>query len=119
MSARSKSSPAWNSLPGYRQRSATKRSISARPEPCGDRAARSPLVKHEKRAGRDQREADALVPGDRLLEIEHRETGEHQERDHLLHGLELGGVIDSVAVTIGRHRQAIFDKGQPPADQDD
>ena len=42
-------------------------------------ANRLPLVEHEKSAGRDQREAKALTPGDRLLQIDERKDREDQE----------------------------------------
>ena len=62
-----------------------RRALSAHRQQCRPHPARgagkivSPLVKHEKRAGRDQREADALAPGQRLLEIDVRKDGEHQQ----------------------------------------
>ena len=60
------------------------------------------------------RKADRMIPGDRLLEVKHREAGEHQEGDDLLHGLELRRRIDRVAPAVGRHRQAIFDQRDAP-----
>ena len=67
---------------------------------------------------RDQCEAETLTKGDRFLQIHVRKTGEHRKGDDLLHRLQLRGVIDGAAVSIGRHRKAIFDEGQPPADKD-
>src|SRR5262245_50962229 len=52
----------------------------------------------------DQREADRVVPGERLPEVEDREDREHGERDHLLQGLGLGRCVDRVSDAVGRHR---------------
>jgi hypothetical protein len=76
-------------------------------------------AKDEEGACSDQGEADAIVPGDPLLKVDNGKDGENHQRNDLLDGLELGGGVDGAAVTVGRHRQAIFDKGQPPTDQDD
>src|SRR5438552_17787184 len=54
-------------------------------------------------AGRDEREANRVVPAYRLLEIEDREGSEDQERDDLLNGLELRGGVDGAAPAVGRH----------------
>ena len=62
------------------------------------------FVEHKKRAGGDQREAGALAPGQRLLEIGVGKPGEHQKRDDFLDGLELRRIIDGVAEAIGRNR---------------
>ena len=42
------------------------------------RRSNSPFVEHEKRAGRDQREAEALAQGQRILEIDGRERRKHR-----------------------------------------
>jgi hypothetical protein len=60
-----------------------------------------------------------IVPAQRLLQVQHRESGEHDQRDHLLHGLELRGRIDRAAPAVGRHRQPVFEKRNPPAHHDD
>ena len=79
----------------------------------------SPFVKHEEGAGRDQCKAETLAQRDRLAQIEERENGEHREGDHLLHRLELGRGVHGAAEAIGRHRHAVFDEREPPADEDD
>jgi len=76
----------------------------------GERAA-----KDEECTRRDQGKPDALVPSQRLPEIRRREAGEHDQRDHLLHRLELRRGIYGAAEPIGRNRQAIFDEGERPA----
>ena len=58
------------------------------------------------------RDSSSTAPSD------NRKAGEHHERDDLLHGLELRRRIDGVALAVGRHRQAILDEGEPPAEQD-
>src|SRR5262245_44325589 len=68
--------------------------------------------------GGNQCGAEALAESDRLLQIQVREPGEHYEGDHLLDRLQLCWVIDRAAVTIRRHREAIFDEGQAPTDKD-
>src|SRR3954470_13390484 len=79
----------------------------------------SPFLKNEKRASANQRETDQMIPADRLLEIEQRKSGEDQQRDHLLHGLELRRRIDRIAVAVGWHREAVFDERDCPAHEDD
>ena len=78
-----------------------------------------PFVKNQKRAGGDEGKAERVIPAQRLLQVQHRESGEHHQRDHLLHGLELCGRIDRAAPAVGRHRQPVFEKGDPPARHDD
>src|SRR5258708_18004350 len=74
-------------------------------------------AKYEKRARSDQRKTYGVVPGERLLEIKERKSREHRERDHLLHGLELGGGVDRAAEAVGRHRHAVFHQRDTPAHQ--
>src|SRR5438132_4768410 len=57
-------------------------------------------AKDKEPARRDQGKADGVIPGDRLLQIENREAGENEERDHLLDGLELCGRIGRAAPTV-------------------
>src|SRR5882757_492732 len=78
-----------------------------------------PLLEHEERAGRDQRKANEVIPAERLLQEDKREAREHQQRDHLLNGLQLRHRIDGAAITIGRHGEGIFDQRDGPADNDD
>src|ERR1043166_1050417 len=47
-----------------------------------------PFLKDEECASRNQREADEVIPPDRLFQIGQREGGEDQQRDHLLHRSE-------------------------------
>jgi hypothetical protein len=75
-------------------------------------------VKDEKCTGRDQREADALAPGQRFFQVNHRKGREHHQRNDFLHGLELRGGIHRAAEPVGRHRQAVFHQRQSPADED-
>src|SRR5262245_58679907 len=49
---------------------------------------------------------------------EDREANEDQERNHLLHGLELRRRVDRAAPAISRHRHAILDEGDRPARHD-
>src|SRR5258708_35685747 len=67
-----------------------------------------PLLKYEKRSQRNERKSDRMIPAERLFEVQHREGGEHRERDDLLHGLELRRRIARVAPPVGRHRRGIF-----------
>src|SRR5258706_15575307 len=76
-------------------------------------------LEHEERAEPDETEPDGVVPGQDLLEIDDRESGEHDQGDDLLHGLELGGAVDRAAVAVGRHGQAILEEGDAPARHDD
>ena len=69
----------------------------------------------EECAAGDERKAHYVVPGDRLLEIEDREAGEHDQRDHLLHGLQLRRRIDLAAPAVGRHREPVFEERDAPA----
>src|SRR3954469_17995163 len=78
-----------------------------------------PFLKDEESASRNQRKADQVIPGYRLLEIEEREHGKHRERDHLLHRLELRRRIHRVAKPVRRHGEAVFDEGDCPADEND
>src|ERR1700726_1720247 len=75
--------------------------------------------KYEKSPCRDQGEADAIVPGDDLFQLDNGKDGENYERNDLLNSLELSGGIDGAAVTVGRHRKTIFDEGHRPTDQYD
>src|SRR5476649_396796 len=72
----------------------------------------------KERTAEDQREAHRVVQGQPLAEIEDREEGEHDQRDHLLHGLEFGSAVDGVPPAVGGHGQAIFEEGDAPARQD-
>ena len=84
---------------------------------AGTLRSTSPLVKNEKRPRCDQRKAEAVIPAQRLLQVQHRESGEHDQRDHLLHGLELRRRIDLAAPAVGRHRQPVFEERDAPAHQ--
>lgn len=77
-----------------------------------------PALEDEECAGRDQNEADRMIPGQRLLQVQHRKTREDGQGDDFLHRLQFSGRIDRVADAVGRDRQAILDKGDPPACQD-
>ena len=57
-------------------------------------------LEHEERAQADESEPDQMVQGEPLAEVKHRKEGEHGERDHLLHGLQLGRVVDLVAEAV-------------------
>src|SRR6185503_18058090 len=59
-----------------------------------------PFLEHEIRAERDQREAGGMVPAERFLEVRDGEAREHQQRDNLLHGLELRRRIDRAAPAV-------------------
>jgi hypothetical protein len=67
-------------------------------------------VKNEKRAKRDQRKAQPVIPAERLLQIQDRKAGEHHQCDDFLRGLELRRAVDGTAPAIGRHRQPIFEE---------
>src|ERR1700676_837619 len=84
--------------------------LSARPEgriannsfaPVENRGSSDRRTENEERPRGDQRKADDVVPGDRLVEVDDRKSGEHRERDHFLNGLELGGRVHRAAPTIG------------------
>ncbi len=74
--------------------------------------------KHERRAGRNECEADDVVPAQLLTQEECREGDEHTKRDDFLHGLELGRRVGGAADAVGRHSQAIFNEGDAPGDDD-
>src|SRR5947207_15841411 len=78
-----------------------------------------PFLKYEERASGNQREADEVIPADRLLQVDERKAGEHQQRDHLLHRFELRCRIDGIAETVRRNRKAVFDERDAPAREDD
>src|SRR5215210_4938643 len=67
----------------------------------------------EESAGSDQREADEMMPADRLLQVQHRKAGEDQERDDLLHGLQLRRRIGLRADAVRRHRKPVLEKAMP------
>src|SRR5271170_1493782 len=81
------------------------------------RTALPPFMKSEKRRAAQEQERDAVIPFELLAEIRHREYREHAERDNFLHGLELRRRIDAMADAVRRNRQAIFEKGDAPADR--
>src|SRR3954468_11302781 len=85
---------------------------------CSPDARALPFLKNEKRASANERETDQMIPADRLLQIDQREAREEEQRDHLLHRLELRRRIDRVAVAVRRHREAVFDERDGPACQD-
>lgn len=71
-----------------------------------------------------QGEADEMVVGERLvLEEQQHEKGEDRQRQELLDHLELPKVerasVVEEADPVGRHHEAILDKGDAPAEQDD
>jgi hypothetical protein len=72
-------------------------------------------LEDEEGTGADQREAHRVIERDTLAEIEHRERREQRQRDHLLHGLELGRRIDRAAPPVGRHGEAVFDEKRCPS----
>ena len=104
-------------LAGGAGREVTISIIVAAPSPGA--ANSPPFVKDQKRADGDEQKTERVIPAQRLLQIQHREAGEHHQRDHLLHGLELRRRIDRAAPAVGRHRQPVFEEGDPPARQDD
>ena len=69
-------------------------------------------------AAYEESERDRVIPFQALPQIGDREYRKYQKSNHLLHGLELGRRIDPVADMVGRHRQAIFKKGDAPAGRD-
>src|SRR5690242_1137910 len=77
-----------------------------------------PFLKNEIGASTNEREADRMIPAERLLQIDQREAREDDERDHLLHGLELRRRIDRIAIAIRRNREAVFDERDAPACED-
>src|ERR1700682_278473 len=77
---------------GSREENASKTKL----EPGSDlnqNQALIPFVENQERACSDEGKAQRVIPAQRLLEIQHREAGEHDPRDYLLHGLELGCTI--------------------------
>jgi hypothetical protein len=60
-------------------------------------------------------ERGQVVPADRLSQIENGEDGEHQDRDDLLHHLQLGAGIDRVTDAIGGDHETVLEKGDAPA----
>src|SRR5690606_11990067 len=85
------------------------------PEPAP--ASSSP--EHQRRAAGDEGKARQVVPADGLLEVDHGEAGKHEQRDHLLDGLELGGGIRAVADAVGGDGETVLDQGDAPAHGDD
>ena len=66
----------------------------------------------------DQQKADDDVPAHRLVQVEVREDHEDDQRDHLLHRLQLRGAeARAVADAIRRHLQAVLEERDAPADQ--
>src|ERR1044072_631092 len=86
--------------------------------PFPHNSMRLPFLKDEERASRNQREADEVIPPDRLLQVGQRKDGEDQQGDHFLQGLQLRGRIDRIAVAVRRHGEAILHERDRPADQD-
>ena len=72
-------------------------------------------MENKEGTARDQREPHEVIPRQFLAQIEHRETGEYDERNDFLHRFQFRRVVDLVAVPIGGHREAIFDESDAPA----
>lgn len=70
-------------------------------------------MKDEEGPTRDQRKSQPVIPPQRLLQIQHRKSGKHDQGDDFLHRLELRGAIDRAAPTIGGHRQQYSKKAIP------
>src|SRR5690606_11108758 len=78
-------------------------------EPCED----------EPGAAGDEREADEMVPRDRLVQIPDREGDEDGKGDHFLYGLQLDRAEMAVTDPVGRNLEAVFEQRNTPACQDD
>src|SRR5215469_3337604 len=80
--------------------------------------ASGPFVEREECRTDKTRESGDVVPSYRFAEIEDREHAEHDQRDHLLHGLELCGGINLVAEPVAGHREAILEERDAPGNRD-
>ena len=83
--------------------------------PGNDGAQRlAPFVEDEERAGGDEGKSERVIPAQRLLQVQHREAGEHDQRDHLLHGLELRSRVDRNAPAIVAGTASQYSKNAMP-----
>ena len=60
-----------------------------------------------------------VIPPDLLLQIHHRESTKHQQRDDFLDDFQLRGGVNIAAPTIGRHLQDVLKKSDAPTREDD
>ncbi len=69
-----------------------------------------------------EREADQVIQPQLCLKSKRREDDEHGEGDHLLYYFQLqqgeAATVTLKADAVGRHLEAILEKGDEPADQD-
>ena len=74
--------------------------------------------KGEKGRAAEKGERDDVVPRQLLLQEQNRKDDEDDQRDDLLNDFQLKSGKLAVTETIRRHRQAIFEQGNSPRDQD-
>ena len=67
----------------------------------------------------DHGKSHHIVPLERFTEIEHGKAQKDGERNHFLDGFEFCCTEVAVADTIGRYLEAVFKKGNEPADDND
>src|ERR1700739_604872 len=60
-----------------------------------------------------------MVPGNRLMQVNHGENRKHQRGYYLFNFFKLGGAVDVTAISVCGHSKAIFEKGETPTYQDD
>ena len=78
-----------------------------------------PLVEEEEDGQDDAAETREIVPAQLLLQVKHGKDGEDAEGDYFLNGLELRGGELIGADAVGRDLEAVFEKGDAPAGDDD
>jgi hypothetical protein len=79
----------------------------------------SPFFENKKNSRDDQDKADRVVPLEFFLQVKDGKNGKHNKGDDFLYGLQLCGGKLIRAYAVGRHLEAVFHKGDEPADDDD
>lgn len=79
----------------------------------------SPLFKDHRDGYDDQRETGDVIPAHWLLQVQHGEHSEDRQRDHLLDRFQLRGGEFVRADAVCRNLEAVLEKGNHPADNDD
>ena len=81
------------------------------------RRADESSLEDEERSGHDKREADGMIPGEALSEIERGENTEDGQRDDFLNGLEFRSGKVAVSDAVGGNLKTVLKEGDAPADK--
>ena len=75
-----------------------------------------PFFKNHKRGQYNQTKTHHIIPLEFLAQKEHGKNHEYGQGQDFLNGFQFSGAKITVAETVGRHLQAVFKKGDEPAD---